>query len=87
MSTRTHEECTALADAWYAGRRDEVIEELGGEPSQGFLEAFASPVMHADSKSRAETKTGGVSSLDEARAKVSGGKAGSALDKLRRRSK
>ena len=43
MSTRTMEECRALAASWAKGEHDRVIEALGGEPTERFLSDFSAP--------------------------------------------
>ena len=40
MSTRSIQECQDLAKAWLAGKKRQVIDELGGEPSEKFLRDF-----------------------------------------------
>ena len=47
IKTRTYEECEELARQWTAGSREEVIEVLGGEPTDDFLSRFESltPVL------------------------------------------
>jgi hypothetical protein len=42
IRTRTLEECEELARQWTAGSREEVIEVLGGEPTEDFLSRFES---------------------------------------------
>tara|TARA_R110002110_G_scaffold69686_2_gene187723 strand:- start:1372 stop:1713 length:342 start_codon:yes stop_codon:yes gene_type:complete len=41
VSTRTIKECQDLAKAWLAGKKKQVIDELGGEPTERFLWDFA----------------------------------------------
>ena len=43
MSTRSIEECKELVRLWLAGEHDQVIDELGSEPSEKFLKDFAGP--------------------------------------------
>ena len=40
FKTRTIEECEELVRQWHAGFRDEVIEEIGAEPTANFLRSF-----------------------------------------------
>jgi hypothetical protein len=40
VSTRSIKECQDLAKAWLAGKKKQVIDELGGEPSEKFLKDF-----------------------------------------------
>lgn len=40
FKTRTIEECEELVRQWHAGFRDEVIEEIGAEPTASFLRSF-----------------------------------------------
>ncbi len=40
MSTRTINECQDLASAWLDGKKQEVIDELGGEPTRQFIADF-----------------------------------------------
>ena len=42
FKTRTIEECEELVRQWHAGFRDEVIEEIGAEPTANFLRSFKS---------------------------------------------
>jgi hypothetical protein len=39
-ATRTIEECQQLVRLWLQGKHDEVVEELGGEPSDAFLRDY-----------------------------------------------
>ena len=41
MSTRTIKECQDLAKAWLDGKKKQVIDELGGEPTERFLRDFS----------------------------------------------
>lgn len=43
MSTRSIEECQEIVELWLEGEHEEVIELLGGEPSDKFLRDFAPP--------------------------------------------
>jgi|APSaa5957512576_1039674.scaffolds.fasta_scaffold38401_3 hypothetical protein len=43
MSTRTVEECQEIVELWLEGEHEEVVELLGGEPSDKFLKDFAPP--------------------------------------------
>lgn len=40
MATRSIEECQQLAQLWLQGKHDQVIDEMGGEPSEGFLRDY-----------------------------------------------
>lgn len=41
MITRSIKESQGLAKAWLAGKKKQVIDELGGEPTEKFLRDFA----------------------------------------------
>lgn len=40
MSTRTLEDCQDLVELWLEGEEEEVIELLGGEPSDKFISDY-----------------------------------------------
>ena len=46
MSTRPIEECQDLAELWLAGEEEEVLELLGGTPSEKFLADFRPGCPH-----------------------------------------